>query len=790
MSETPSGTSEKALREFLSEAQEIVEALGRDLLELDQGRAQGKFDPSVVNDAFRAVHSLKGLAGLFGVARMTNLAHNLENLLDSIRMGRIELTPETLDVLFAAVEVFGRIIAETSEGTQSAGGDVEELTVKIDRLAQGRAATDNSPLGGYELDASVLSVLTEYEEHRLKENVRAGKRLLRVHAAFELLAIEGALAELQKRLKPLGEVITYLPSPEGADEQHIEMDIIIGTDATLEAVAAAIKETGAQVLEIPKRTAPRRARAADGPSEQTRGAALPAGSVSSKAPQPSGRGLSSSEEAAHTKVSAETVGGQPRPGGTPAREALPAIETQPPVPGARAPSPGSASGTAGPRVPAGGSSSAPSAPPGDDGGEGGDGERAQSLRSISQTVRVDIRKLDALMNIVGELQIVRAGIASILEKLKGDPSQLETARELYRESRALERKVAELQSGILEVRMVPLGQVFDKLSRVVRKISRESQKEIRFVVRGAETELDKLIVEELSDPLMHIIRNSIDHGIEPGPVRVAAGKPETGTIAVSAYHRGNHVVINIEDDGAGINAEKVTEAAVARGLISREQATELSRREIYNLIFLPGVSTKERADEISGRGVVMDVVKTNIARLSGIIDVWSEPGHGTRISITLPITLAIIPALVIRVGTRTYAIPLNSVLESVLIDPRELKTIERREVYSLRGQTLPLLRLDEVFGIRARSSAGSAPSQMGQYIVVVGLAQHRIGLVADELTGQQDIVIKSLGRLLGGVPGIAGATELGGQQTVLVLDVGALVEEAVASSGSMTEAAL
>ncbi|MBI5479324.1 MAG: chemotaxis protein CheA, partial [Deltaproteobacteria bacterium] len=432
---------------------------------------------------------------------------------------------------------------------------------------------------------------------------------------------------------------------------------------------------------------------------------------------------------------------------------------------------------------------------GHDGHDGHEAERPTSLRSVSQTVRVDIRKLDALMNVVGELQLTRAGINAILDRLKGDPTQGELSRTLHRESRALERKVAELQAGILEVRMVPLGQVLDKLSRVVRKISRESQKEIRFLISGADTELDKLIVEELSDPLMHIIRNSIDHGIEAAAARAAAGKPEIGTIALSAYHRGNHVVIDIEDDGVGIDEEKIVRAAVARGQLGAEAAAELSRREIHNLIFLPGVSTKEKADEVSGRGVGMDVVKTNIARLSGIIDLWSEAGQGTKISITLPITLAIIPALVIRAAGRTYAIPLNSVLESVLIDPRELKTIERREVYTLRGQTLPLLRLEDVFHLRpagapsiaARPSPPGAPPAR-QYIVVVGLAQHRLGLVADELTGQQDIVIKSLGRVLAEVPGIAGATELGGQQTVLVLDVAALVEETVAPPGGGAEA--
>jgi two-component system chemotaxis sensor kinase CheA len=404
-----------------------------------------------------------------------------------------------------------------------------------------------------------------------------------------------------------------------------------------------------------------------------------------------------------------------------------------------------------------------------------DDERlAASLKSVSQTVRVDIRKLDHLMNVVGELALARAGIQTVLDELKADRARIELARRLHREMRNLNRKLDELQSGILEVRMVPLGQIFDKLSRVVRKISREAGKEIRLVISGAETELDKLIVEELSDPLMHVIRNCIDHGIEPAAVRRAAGKPEVGTISIAAEQRGNHVAITIEDDGQGLDQQKLVRRAVERGFIDPDAAHGLTSIEIFNLIFLPGLSTKDVPDEISGRGVGMDVVKTNIARLSGIIDVDSTVAIGTRLTITLPITLAIIQALVIRVAGRTFAVPLNSVLEALMVTTGDVRRIERREMVTLRGQTLPLMRLDRTFRLSRR---GSTPDRY--FVVVVGMAQHRLGIMVDELLGQQDIVIKSIGRALEGIPGIAGATELGGQQTVLVLDVGALVEEAL-----------
>jgi two-component system chemotaxis sensor kinase CheA len=695
MSDAP---SEKALQEFLSEAQEIVEAFNRDLLALDEQRAHGAFDPEVINDAFRAVHSLKGLSGLFGVTRMTNLSHNLENLLDSLRLGRVELQPATLDLLFESVSLFHKIIGETASGAPEEGANlVEDLIARLDRVAlKKEAPVESSPWGGWELDASLLSVLTEYEEHRLRENIKSGRSLYRIHAAFDLMTIDRGLDDLKGRLKPIGEVITYLPSAEAANEQQIELDVVLGAQAELEGVQKALEGTQTSVVMFPRRTG-----AAAGKAEPPTANATPMA--------PGSEGAERHDKARRLDRDDDEL----------------------------------------------------------------------TLKSVAQTVRVDIRKLDNLMNIVGELGIARAGLSQILDRVKLDRAQVRLARELHHELRALSRKLDELQAGILEVRMVPLGQVFDKLSRVVRKISRDAGKEIRLAIAGADTELDKLIVEELSDPLMHVMRNCIDHGIEKPETRRAHGKPEVGTISIRAEQRGNHVLIQIEDDGAGIDERKLLQKAVARGLIDEGAARELSRRDVHNLMFLPGLSTKESADELSGRGVGMDVVKTNIARLSGIIDVESEAGVGMRLTITLPITLAIIQALVIRAAGRTFAVPLNSVLESLRISQAEVRMIERREVMSLRGQTLPLARLERLFRLEREDLEG-VPHK--QFVVVVGLAQHRIGLLVDELVGQEDIVIKSLGRALSTIRGVAGATELGGKKTVLVLDVAQIVEEAVSST--------
>ena len=714
--------SNDRLQEFLSEAQELIDALNRDLVQVHQHA--GRDDPDVINDAFRQVHTLKGLSALFGVQRIVHLSQNLENLLDSLRLGKVPLSPEVLDLLFEAVDLYQRLIAELGRegGSKDAGGpEVDDLVLRLDRVARKRPDEGKAALADFQLDPAILSVLTEYEEHRLRENVKAGRSLYRIHASFDLMVIDKGLEDLKARLKPVGEVITYLPSAEGGAENRIDLDVVLGASALPREVEAALAGLDVTVHEVPRAAAS--PRAAFPPPDPAR-----ASVAAPRAPMGVPPGLFPTDK--------------------------PSVPPAPP-----------------PRRKTGVPTSSESTV----------GEADGTLRSVAQTVRVDIRKLDHLMNVVGELAVARAGIQGIVDRIREIQGMSDLATSLFRESRAFERKLDELQAGILEVRMVPLGQVFDKLQRVVRKISRDAGKEIRFVISGADTELDKLIVEELSDPLMHVIRNSIDHGIEMPERRLSAGKPEAGTIAVSAYQKGNHVVIDVADDGQGLDQERLIKAAVARGALSELAAAELDRREIYNLIFLPGVSTKEKADEISGRGVGMDVVKTNISKLSGIIDVASERGHGTKLSITLPITLAIIQALVVRVTGHTYALPLNSVLESIIIEPAEVRTIEQKDVITLRGQTLPLVRLSDVFRLEhvvPRRETGAVDKL---FVVVVGMAQHRIGLIVDDLIGQQDIVIKPLGRALRDVAGIAGATELGGQQTVLVLDVAALVEETLAA---------
>lgn len=698
---------DKAREEFFSEAQEIIESLSKNLLALDAAQKGDVDDPSLVNEAFRSVHTLKGLAGLFGATKMGTLSHRLEDVLDDLRLGRMPLDAQVLDVLFEAVEVYGAILA-ADRADEEPPARVDDLIGRLENLGAGSARV-SSPGSDYELDPGLLAVLTEYEEHRLRTNIEAGLRLYRLRVQFDLATIDRALEDIKERAKRHGEIITYLPTGESTGPDSIELDLLMASRDDLAMLIGSLGADNVVIEEIP-----RRGRS----SMAARGTLPPQGTLVSMRPARPDSVL----DAGALERSPERWGSAP-------------AEIEP-----------------------------------------GAVEAAGSLRSVTQTVRVDIRKLDHLMNIVGELAIVKGSLAKLVDRLRSE-GQRQLGGELWRMHRSFDRKLTEIQDGILEVRMVPLGQVFDRLARVVRQISRDVGKEIRLVITGAETEIDKLIVEELSDPLMHMIRNAIDHGIESAQEREAVGKPLAGTIALNAFQKGNHVVIEIEDDGRGIDEDALIEHAVRTGKITPEDMRDLSRDDVLALIFLPGVSTRAEAGDLSGRGVGMDVVKTNIGKLGGVIDVQSERGIGTKMTITLPITLAIVSALLVRVCNQTFAIPLASVSEAIAFDGRGVRVVDGREVMTLRGTTLPLCRLDRLLELpeRETSSRGSR-----RFVVVASLASRRLGLIVDHLFGQQDIVIKPLGRSLADVRGFAGATELGDQRVGLVLDAAALIEEVLA----------
>lgn len=690
----------RALSEFVAEANEVLETLAHDVAVLDAQRGR-EADPDLLNAIFRAAHSLKGLSAMFGQERISGLAHHLEDVLDALRLGKVPNSDTLIDSLLEGVDVLTLMLREASgdPASEDTGRRANALAETFARLASGGQSGAADVLDEVGIDPAIRSVFTEYEEHRLRENVKKGVALWKVRAVFGLDDFDQRLASLNGLLKPLGEVISTLPSSQPGDEASIAFDLIFGSSRPRDEI------------------------------ERTVASLATVAPLTQKAMKPA----------------------------APVRE--PEF-----TPAPRKPAPLFIQEVSSPELLPYQQSSSPS----------GVMQGAEpSLRSLAQTVRVDISRLDSLMNTIGELLTVRANIHRLAEVAKqsgGTPLPKLWAQELQKESRALERKLDELQNGVLDVRMVPLVQVFDKLARLMRRLVRQSGKDVHFEVSGGDVELDKLIVEELSDPLMHLLRNALDHGIEIPERRIEQGKDARGVIKLKAQQLGNQVQIEVGDDGSGMDETRIRQVAIERGLVTHEATEELERRDLLNLVFLPGFSTRSDVSELSGRGVGLDVVKTNLSRLSGLIDIESKRGEGTRFVLTLPLTLAIIRALVVAVGDRTFAVPLNSVTEIVSVKPSQLRTIERREVIDVRGQTLPFVRLSRIFNLR-ESTADR------YFVVIIGLAQERFGLAVDALLGQEDIVTKPLGGRLKGVPGIAGATELGDRRAVLVLDVGALVEE-------------
>lgn len=374
----------------------------------------------------------------------------------------------------------------------------------------------------------------------------------------------------------------------------------------------------------------------------------------------------------------------------------------------------------------------------------------------TQTVRIDIQRLDSLMNLVGELVITKTRLEQLLS---GSSSEVEETL------KALTRVAGGLQDAVMKARMVPLAQVFSRFPRMVRDLARELGRQVEFVIEGEDTELDRSVIDEIGDPLVHLLRNAVDHGIEPPAVRERRGKEATGHVRLSACYEGNHVLIAVEDDGEGIDCQAVLAKAEERGLITAQEAKALSEKEIYRLLFMPGFSTAARITDVSGRGVGLDVVQSKIESLGGSIEVTSRPGQGTRFAIRLPLTLAIIQALLIKCGNETYALPLENVEEIQVASTSDLKKVRGRDVLLLRGEVVPLVNLGTLLGgeTAERDEGGEIP-------VVVVRGAERAGLVVDGLVGQREIVIKSLGRFLANVPGIAGATILGDGRVVLILD--------------------
>ena len=650
-----------AKKEFIAEAEDLLEESGRLILEV-QDTYQTELNPDTINALFRAIHTLKGLSGLFGHQGIADLSHALESLLDEIRLGKVDISEDVVKFLFNNIDILRSIMEGLNQDKeQDVSGHLKNIEVFRNSLT---SRTKGPELKGL-IDESLLMVLSEYEEHRLKANIHEGKGVYLAKAIFSLTDFDKSLEELTRLIKSKGELISTLPTSSNMPSDSIGFNLMFGSAQPIEKLR---DEIG---LDIDSLITPK------------------------------------------------------------------AVEIVPQPQKAQV---------------------------------GSDPQREATLKSTTTTVRVDIEKLDRILNTIGELTLAKGAVKRIGEELIENYGHSPLVIDVHKISQTLEKRLVELQNRVLEIRMVPIGQIFSRLAQVIRKYSREIGKKIELVMYGEDTEIDKYIAEEVIDPLMHLVRNALDHGIEPSEERKRKGKKESGTIILKASQRGNHVIIEVKDDGGGIDIQKVKEKAMERGLLASD--AELDEKGIIDFIFTPGFSTKEVVSEVSGRGVGMDVVKEKLAAIGGFAEIDTEKDKGTTMLLTIPITLAIVKSLLIRVGDMKFAMPLTSISETVVITRNELQTVEGKEVYNLRGEMLPMTNIGRVFAI------GESESEKF-FAVVVGAGNRKHGLIVDELFGQHEIVIKSLGEYFAGLRGFAGAAEIGKHEVILVIDVDALIEESV-----------
>ena len=741
------------LKDFIDESSEIIENLNNGLLELEENPT-GTTD--LVTDLFRFFHNMKGNSGIIGYNELNALTHEAETLLNNVRQGKITPSHELIDLLLLVVDMMEALVQkiDVSSGQVTpfetepvvrqlqaalAGGPValpdELLTAQGNGQADPEAPPAEEPEPAAQeadhpvevVSPTIIPVGSEGDDaEAFRVTVRQQMEI--IHAALETLKKDGThkdsidaiyrcLVAVKNACGFMGltDIKVYAERTAGIVDQGRTSGIDFGLMVDLLSQEVAIINDM-----VDKALAEGKAVHVDAPEEPETPPVSPAAAKPAAA-------ATVPQAADPTPSAPKPVA--PRPAASPA------------------PKPAAAK----PAAPAG-KAGAPGVPE----------------HKSSSTIRVDHERLDHLMNLIGELIINRNRytlIARSLEDSGHDVDISQVAQSLSETTYAMARISDDLQDTIMKVRMVPVSSVFSRFPRLVRDLSRKSGKEVDLVMEGEETELDKSVVEVIGDPLVHLIRNSVDHGIEPEEERVAAGKPPHGKVTLRAFHKGNSVAIEIEDDGKGIDPAKMREVAVHKGLMSAEEAAQLDDREAIELIFAPGFSSAEKITDISGRGVGMDVVRTNIKNLKGSVSTHSEVGKGTRFTLSLPLTLAIIDALMVNVSGQMYAIPLDAVSETTKIEAVRLTDVKGRKAVTLRGEVLGVVELAEMLGL---PRTDPLPEVLA--VVVIHDNDRRLGLVVDRLLERQEIVIKPLGAYLGDLKGISGATIMGDGSVILILD--------------------
>ena len=691
--------NEQYLSVFIEETREYLQLLNEKMLSLESNPD----DIELINEIFRALHTLKGMSATMGFENMAKLCHKMENIFDLFRNQKAFVDSEIIDALFAGIDTLEKMlqkilddrsdemdisdlleIYESFYSRASSGVEVQKNGVEDEdkgtsfgnEKAKGSEGSTTVPIS---IEESVLNVIKEAIEEEfkafyLKVTLREGTMLksARMYMVFHKIEEVG------------GEILKSVPSVEDIEDEKFDrtVELIVVCKIAKEKLAELIRDISeieeVNIIEIDSE----KLKAQVFSSEEKKEVEQGTNSKFSKTSQ-----VDKIKESNVTNFSSK----------------------------------------------------------------------------ITQTIRVDIEKLDTLMNLMGELVISRSRIMETLKKYQ--------IKEIDESLAQLSRITLDLQNIVMKIRMVPIAFVFNRFPRMVRDLSKKLNKEINLIITGQETELDRTVVDEIGDPLLHLLRNAIDHGIESKEERVAKGKQPIGTVKLDAHHEGNNVVIEVSDDGRGLDREKILKRAIERGLIDEASATTLTDEKIFSFIFEPGFSTAEEVSDVSGRGVGMDVVKSTIEALNGSVQIESVKDRGTKVIIKLPLTLAIIQALLVTIGDFIYAIPLVNVEETLSIKKEEIKIVEKKPVIYIRGEIIPLTNLKELFQLPHTESDEDALN-----IVIVHSGTRKYGLMVDELLGQDDIVIKSLGKLLKGIKEFSGGAILGDGSIALILDIPNIVD--------------
>lgn len=679
--------SQDELPIFLAEVDEHLQTLDETLVELEHRSG----DADLLQNAFRAAHTLKGMSGMIGHHRMTNLTHALETAFDGLRKGQYPVTTALIDLCLDAVDGLRALREEVINGSLS-DYDPQPL---IEAFADFTSSSGHVVLTERRVDTSPEQPPSPSSE---AQSSPSQKNVLYIRAQIDPQSVASAARafQLMMALQELGEISTMQPTLEQ-----------IETAQPVQTFQAQLLTTAGQETVLEK--------------------------------------LSQISEIQHIEVRADGAG-QPvnqreEPAAAPPQSNSDAVkaEAQSQVVPANQPASRGRS-------------------------------NSSAARGVEMTVRTSVERLDSLMNLVGELITDRNHLFQVRNKLEAQARNDPLVENLAETVAHISRITDQLQEEVMRIRMLPIGNLLHKFPRMVRDMSQKAGKLVDVVIHGEDTELDRSMIEEINDPLIHLVRNAIDHGIEPPEERRAAGKPERGTVTLNAWHEQGRIILTVSDDGRGIDPAVLRKKVVQKGLMSAEEAAALSDEQAVDLIFLPGFSTAEKVTDISGRGVGMDIVQTNIQRVNGTIHIETAVGRGTTFQIVLPLTLAIVPTLLVRVGPATFAIPLVMVLETLRLSPADIKTIRQKPVTMLRGSVLPLIYLSELYNI---SENGQQRKRL--FAVVIQSGKHRVGLVVDGFMGEEEVVVKSLGKLVGEIPGISSAAILGDGSITLIVDVPALL---------------